>query len=98
MIQSDLMNFRRVRRCYDSVFERFIEDPELQKVLILKNLRVGYVRSLKRLVNVISKELEIDLDTNEKKRLSRIIRIRLGILEYEKIVVYEDGGWKLNEG
>jgi len=30
--------------------------------------------------------------------LSRIIRIRLGILEYEKIVVYEDGGWKLNEG
>ena len=98
MIQSDLMNFRRVRRGYDNVFERFIEDPELQKVLILKNLRVGYVRSLKRLVNVISKELEIDLDTNEKKRLSRIIRIRLGILEYEKIVVYEDGGWKLNEG
>jgi len=94
-MQTDLMYFRR---SYDSIFERFIEDPELQKVLILKNLRVGYVRSLKRLVNAVSRELEIDLDTNEKKRLSRIIRIRLGILEYEKIVVHEDGGWKLNEG
>ena len=41
MMQTNLMNFRRR---YDNVFERFIEDPELQKVLILKNLRVGYVR------------------------------------------------------
>jgi len=98
MTQTDLMYFRRVKRGYDNIYERFLEDTELQKALILKNLRVGYARSLKRLVNALSKELEIDLDTNEKKRLSRIIRIRLGILEYEKIVIHEDGGWKLNEG
>jgi len=33
-MQSDLMDFRSG---YDNIFERFIEDPELQKVLILKN-------------------------------------------------------------
>ena len=41
MMQTDLMYFRRARRGYDNIFERFIEDPELQKALILKNLRVG---------------------------------------------------------
>jgi len=29
MMQSDLMDFRRG---YDNIFERFIENPELQKV------------------------------------------------------------------
>ncbi len=93
-MQSDLMDFRRG---YDSAFERFMEDPEFQKILILKHLRTKYIRKLERLGNIISRELEMDLDTEEKKSMSRVIRIRLGVLENEKIVVYEEGGWKLND-
>jgi len=76
-------------------FLKLLDDPNFQREFLLSHLSRSYDRSIRRILNIAERELGLELDTHERISVARKLRMRLDILEYERVVERRGNLWRL---
>lgn|GEM_PF-3504520 len=90
--QTETAQFPQSNR-YD--LERVFYDTNFLLSIVQQNLRREYPRRVRRLINIIRSQIDVDLSSNERQKLARRIIFQLQKLELEGKAVRDHNGWRL---